>query len=182
MRTRRRSADKKTGVPHFESKFEVEKHLRAIGADAAIIAPVAFMDGVLRGAEQLKKGIYGSPLSPSRKLQQIAVTDIAATAVAIFESPARYRGTRHDLASDELSGEDIVRILSKITGRPFQFARVPLDAIRKMMGEDGALMFQWFESTGYSADRAALARDFPSVKWTTFEQWAQRPAFKALLG
>ncbi len=175
------SADRKTGVPHFDSKFEVEKHLRAIGADATIIAPVAFMEGVLYGGEQLKKGVYASALTPTRKLQQIAVADIGAVAVAIFENPDRYRGKRFDLASDENSPEQIVATLSKVSGRPFNFVPLPMAAIRNAMGEDGELMFKWFESTGYSADRSALAREFPTVKWTTFEQFAQRPPLKRLL-
>jgi hypothetical protein len=35
-------------------------------------------------------------------------------------------------------------------------------------------MFQWFDSTGYAADIRNLRRDFPEVRWQTFEQWAGR--------
>ena len=59
------NADKKTGIPHFDSKLAVEKHLRTIGAEATIIAPVYFMENLLFGREQLKKGVYGVPVSPS---------------------------------------------------------------------------------------------------------------------
>src|SRR5688572_4218083 len=31
------SADRATGIPHFESKFVVEQHIRAVGAKAAIL-------------------------------------------------------------------------------------------------------------------------------------------------
>ncbi len=170
------SADRHTGIPHFDSKFEVEKHLGGIGAKAAIIAPVYFMENLMFGRDQLKKGVYAVPLAPNRKLAQIAVADIAAAAVAALEDPSRYAGKRYNLAGDELSGEECARarILARVAGRPFQYFQVPLDVIRKARGEDGVIMYKWFETTGYSFDRALLARDFPGVKWTSFEAWAKQ--------
>ncbi|MFO0635097.1 MAG: NmrA/HSCARG family protein [Nannocystaceae bacterium] len=168
------SADRATGIPHFDSKYRVEQHIRSIGARAAIIAPVYFMDNAYFTADQLRAGVYATPLTPSRKLAQIAVDDIAACAVAALEDPAKFAGTRHDLAGDEVSGEDAVAILSRVTGRPFSYFQVPMEMIRQRMGEDGALMYEWFESTGYAVDRAALAAAFPTVSWTSFEAWARR--------
>jgi uncharacterized protein YbjT (DUF2867 family) len=168
------NADRHTGIPHFDSKFEVEKHLRGIGAQAAILAPVYFMENLMFVRDQLKSGVYAVPVSPSRKLAQIAVADIAAAAVAALEDPSRYAGKRYDLAGDELSGEECARALSNVAGRPFQYFQVPLDVIRKARGADGVIMYEWFETTGYSFDRALLARDFPSVKWTSFEAWAKQ--------
>lgn len=168
------SADKATGIPHFDSKYRVEQHIRAIGAKAAIIAPVYFMENVYFTTEQLKAGIYATPLTPGRKLAQIAVDDIAACAVAALQDPGKYAGTRHDLVGDEISGEDAVAILSRVAGKPFNYFQVPLDMIRQGMGEDGVLMYEWFERTGYAVDRAALARAFPGVSFTSFETWARR--------
>jgi len=37
-------ADRATGVPHFDSKFEVEKELRTSGVPFTIVAPVFFME------------------------------------------------------------------------------------------------------------------------------------------
>lgn len=168
------SADKATGIPHFDSKYRVEQHIRSIGAKAAIIAPVYFMENVYFTTEQLKAGIYATPLTPGRKLAQIAVDDIAACAVAALNDPGKFAGTRHDLVGDEISGEDAVAILSRVAGKPFNYFQVPLDMIRQSMGEDGVLMYEWFERTGYAVDRAALARAFPEVSFTSFETWARR--------
>ncbi len=168
------SADRATGIPHFDSKYRVEQHLRSIDARAAIIAPVYFMENAYFTADQLKAGVYATPLSAGRKLAQIAVDDIAACAIAALEDPASFAGTRHDLAGDEISGDEAVAILSRVSGRPFGYFQVPMAMIRQGMGEDGVLMYEWFESTGYHVDRAALARAFPGVAWTSFEAWAQR--------
>ncbi len=168
------SADRATGIPHFDSKYRVEQHIRTIGARAAIIAPVYFMENAYFTEEQLKAGVYATPLTAGRKLAQIALDDIAGCAIAALEDPAGFAGTRHDLAGDEVSGDDVVAILSRVSGRSFSYFQVPMDMIRQGMGEDGVLMYEWFERTGYAVDRAALGRAFPAVTWTSFEAWARR--------
>lgn len=105
------NADRRTGIPHFDSKFAVEKHIRAIGVDAAILAPAYFMENLFFGLPQLRQGVYGSPLSPGRALAQVAVSDIGAAAVAALEHRERYAGKRYDLGGDELSGEETVATL-----------------------------------------------------------------------
>src|SRR5581483_6669179 len=174
-------ADRRTGVPHFDSKFLVEEHLRARGIEAAIVAPVYFMENAFFGLAQLRQGVYGSPLAPARRLMQVAVSDIAGAAVAALENRARYAGKRYNLAGDELSGEEEAAILSKVTGRPLSYVQVPMEMIRGAMGEDSVKMYEWFETTGYSADRAALRRDFPEVPWLSFEAWARAQDWPKLL-
>ena len=41
------SANRATGIPHFDSKYEVEKHLQASGVPYTIVAPVYFMENLL---------------------------------------------------------------------------------------------------------------------------------------
>lgn len=175
------SANRQTGVPHFDSKYEVEKHIARIGVDATIIAPAYFMENLYFGKEQIAKGIYASPLPPTRRLGQIAVEDIGAVAVTVLEDAHRFTGKRFDLAVDDLSGNDVVAILSRVTGRPFTYYQVPLDVIRQRMGEDGAIMYEWFDRAGYSVDRAELEREFPDVHFHDFESWAKLQDWNALL-
>jgi uncharacterized protein YbjT (DUF2867 family) len=176
------NADRQTNIPHFDSKLAVEQHIRAKVSDAAILAPVYFMENVRYVGAQLKEGIYPSPLPPGRALAQIATDDIAAAALAVFEDPARYAGKRYDLGGDELTGDASRRILSEVLGRELTYAQLPLEVIRGSLGEDAAIMYAWFERVGYTVDRAALARDFPDVRWTSFERWARGFDWNALLG
>ena len=65
------SANQQTGIPHFDSKYEVEKHIAKVGVRATILAPVAFMENLYFIKEQLAKGIYAAALprqGRSRKL------------------------------------------------------------------------------------------------------------------
>src|SRR6478672_5135682 len=152
------SANRQTGVPHFDSKYEVEKHIADIGVRATVLAPVYFMENLHYGKEQLAKGIYAAPLPPTRRLAQVAVADIGAVAVRLLENPRRFAGKRFDLASDELTGDDVVAILSRVTSHPFTYFQVPLDTVRQRMGEDAVKMYEWFDRVGFMVDRAALLR------------------------
>jgi uncharacterized protein YbjT (DUF2867 family) len=174
------SANRQTGVPHFDSKYEVEKHIAKIGVRATILAPVAFMENLYFIREQLSKGIYASALPPTRALAQVAVPDIGAVAVRVLEEPARFTGKRLDIAGDELTGNDVMAILSRVTGRPFSYYQVPLDVVRQRMGEDAVKMYEWFDRVGFAVDRDALRREFPDVAFHDFESWAKTQDWSVL--
>jgi uncharacterized protein YbjT (DUF2867 family) len=174
------SANRQTGVPHFDSKYEVEKHIAEIGVRATILAPVAFMENLYFIREQVAKGIYASALAPTRALAQVAVADIGAVAVRVLEDAGHFTGKRFDLASDELTGNDVLAILSRVTGRPFSYYQVPLDVIRQRMGEDAVRMYEWFDRVGFAVDRAALRREFPDVVFHDFESWAKTQDWSVL--
>ncbi len=169
------SANRQTGIPHFDSKYEVEKHIAKVGVRATILAPVAFMENLYFIREQLAKGIYASALT------QVAVADIGAVAVRVLEDAGRFTGKRFDLASDELTGNDALAILSRVTGLPFRYYQVPLDVIRQRMGDDAVRMYEWFDRVGFAVDRAALRREFPDVAFHDFESWAKMRDWNALL-
>jgi uncharacterized protein YbjT (DUF2867 family) len=175
------SANRQTGIPHFDSKYEVEEHIAKIGVRATILAPVFFMENIFFGKDQLAKGVYASPLPAARPLAQVAVADIGAVAVRLLEDPERFAGRRIDLAGDELSGNEVVETLSRVIGRPFTYFQVPLDVVRQRMGEDNAKMSEWFDRVGYTVDLPALRREFPDVAFHDFESWPRGQDWKALL-
>src|SRR4029077_4418131 len=81
------SANRQTGIPHFDSKYEVEKHIAKVGVRATILAPVSFMENIYFVKEQLAKGIYASALPPTRTLAQVAVVDIGESPFASSRTP-----------------------------------------------------------------------------------------------
>ena len=175
------SADCATGIPHFDSKYEVEKHLQASAVPYTIVAPVYFMENLLQPwiLPSLRQGKLAMALPARRSLQQIAVADIGAFVAAVIERGDTVFGRRFDIAGDELTGEEALAILSKVTGREVHYEAFPPDVLRAQ-SEDLALMFEWFDSTGYAADIENLRRDFPEVKWHTFEEWARKQDWSIL--
>lgn len=175
------SANRQTGIPHFDSKYEVEEHIAKIGVRATILAPVSFMESLYFAKAQLAKGIYAAPLPTTRALAQVAVADIGAVAVRVLEDASRFTGKRFYLAGDEFTGNDAVAILSHVAGRPFSYYQIPLDVIRQRMGEDAVKMYEWFDRVGFAVDRAALRREFPDVAFHGFESWAKTQDWNALV-
>ncbi|MER8827662.1 NmrA/HSCARG family protein [Mesorhizobium sp. M0938] len=168
-------ANKKTGIPHFESKYLVEQHVAGLGIPYTISAPVAFMENIVApwSIGALSQGTYAFAMPAKRLLQLVALADIGAFVAALAERRERVFGKRFDIAGDELSGEDQAKILSQAIGRPINYQEIPI-AVARQQSEDAALMFEWFDRIGYDVDIAALHRDFPEVRWHSFADWARR--------
>jgi uncharacterized protein YbjT (DUF2867 family) len=81
-------ADKQTGIPHFDSRNTIEKHLKKSGLPYTILRPVWFMENFASPwyRPSIEKGIVSSPLHPKRPLQMVSVADTGAV---------RERGPRH---------------------------------------------------------------------------------------
>jgi uncharacterized protein YbjT (DUF2867 family) len=167
------NADKNTGIPHFESKYKVEQHIKNSGIPYTIIGPTFFMDNLhsysLAG---LQKGQVALPLSPSRILQQIAVENVAEFAALALERRNSFIGKRIDIASDEITGEQAAKVLSNELGHKITYEQVPMEQIRQA-SEDLAVMFEWFERKGTGVDVAALHKQYPEVNWLTFKDWVK---------
>ena len=72
-------ASRMTGVPHIDSKGEVEGHLAHAGVPYTILAPVFFMENWLSVVPAaLAVGTLRYPLPSDRKLQMVAVEDVAS--------------------------------------------------------------------------------------------------------
>src|SRR5258708_1107274 len=136
-------ADRATGIPHFDSKFEVEKEIRRSGVPFTIVAPVFFMENFVADymAAGIAKGSISMALPATRRVQQIAVSDIAQFAALVIERRESFLGKRIDIASDELTGVTTAEVISKVSGRHIQYTALPIAAVRQQ-NEDMARMFE----------------------------------------
>ena len=168
------SADRATGIPHFDSKYVIERHVESSGVPFTIVAPVFFMDNLLTPpfAANLRQGKLAMALPADRRLQQIAVADIGAFVASVIRRGSMMFGKRFDSAGDELTGTQAARVLSSAIGREISYEGFPPAALRQH-SDDLATMFQWFADIGYSVDIDALSREFPDVPWHRFSQWAR---------
>jgi len=167
------NADKNTGIPHFESKYKVEQHIKNSGIPYTIIGPTFFMDNLLSySLAGLQQGQVALPLSPSRILQQSAVENIAEFSALALERRNSFIGKRIDIASDEITGEQAAKVLSNELGRKIRYEQVPMEQIRQA-SEDLAVMYEWFERIGTGVDVAALHKQYPEVNWLTFKDWVK---------
>jgi uncharacterized protein YbjT (DUF2867 family) len=163
------NADKNTGIPHFESKYKIEQHIKNLGIPYTIVGPTFFMENLLGAG--LRQGQLALPLSPSSILQQSALENIAEFSALVIERRKPFLGKRIDIASDEVTGEQAAKILSSETGHSIRYVRIPLEQVHQV-NEDMARMYEWYEKVGTDIDIASLHQQYPEVKWLTFEDWA----------
>ena len=166
------SADRKTGIPHFDNKSRVEDTVRSLGfPSSAIIRPVFFMEN-LPSPWFLNGDHIVSTLKPTTKLQMIAVKDIGEYGALAFLDDARFRNLELDIAGDEVTLPEAADTLGRSLGKPLSYLQIPISEVRKN-SEDLALMLEWFEAVGYDADIAGEAKKY-GVKPTTLVDWASQ--------
>jgi len=167
------SADQNTGIPHFDSKYEVEKVLAASGLNYTIVAPVYFMDNARnpQAIEGVQNGVYAVGVPEGKPLQQIAVSEIGEFVAAVIDRGEAVYGQRYDIASEERTGSDYASLLAEAVGHDVNFMALAPEAF-SAWGEDMVIMTRWFGSDGYDVRIPELKSAFPEVKWQGFKAWA----------
>jgi uncharacterized protein YbjT (DUF2867 family) len=176
------SADKNTGIPHFETKYKVEQHLRQSGIPYTIIGPTAFMENFIQpfAIPSLANGKIARGLPSSRPLQLVAVEDVGSFAAFVIEQRDSFVGKRIDIAGDELNGEEVAAILSKAIGKRIKYEAFPAENLMAQ-NPDLAIMMKWQEKNNYTADIKSLRKNYREVNWHTFEEWARAIDWKTIL-
>ena len=160
--------ERNSGIPHFESKWQVEEYVRSLGLPATFLRPVYFMENFNFSREAILNGTFMSMgLAADKPLQMIAVDDIGVFAGLVFENRSDYLGQGLEIAGDELTEGQIVATLTKVIGR--QVNLVP--PAGPAMSDDMAKMFAWFNEKGYEADIPSLQNKHSGLM--NLETWLQ---------
>jgi len=172
--------DKKTYVPHFESKRLAEEYLRTTHPTlpTTILRPVTFMDQLVAGdptsaTAKITKLLFLTQLKPTTRLQFIACSDIGGVAALVLANPERYLGKDVDLAGDELSVEELEagwrEVFDGEEMRPQMMGGAALAWALRAGMKELRLMFKFFNEIGFNADIPALRVQYPELKdWKTF--------------
>jgi len=166
------SAHRGTGIPHFENKWRVEETVRELHFPShVILRPVFFMENLtspwFSNGEKLS-----AALDPATKLQMIAVKDIGEYGARAFLDAKKLSGREIDLAGDAVTLPKAAEVLGKGLGRKVEFVRIPIEEVRKNSA-DFAIMLEWFDRVGYSADIDGLQREF-GIKPTKLDEWVAK--------
>lgn len=167
-------AERKTGIPHFDSKWVIEEHLNGLDVPATVIRPVFFMENFktfMRPQPQGDSLVFSAALKADKPLQMIAVEDIGAFAALAFAKPEEFAGQSLEIAGDELTPLQIAEALGRGLGQSVSFVEMPIEQVRSF-DKESAKMFEWFNESGYQADIPALRTLHPGL--LTFEQWVAK--------
>lgn len=166
-------AERRTGITHWESKWEVEKHIRKLALPATILRPAAFMETyhVLEVEVGILKGKLADPIRADKPYQTIATDDIGAFAALAFERPKDFIGLELEIAGSELTNPEAAKVFSRVMGKPVKFQKLPMPLVRLVLGREFYEMFRWFNDAGFKADIPELRRRYPEIHLHTLEEW-----------
>jgi uncharacterized protein YbjT (DUF2867 family) len=134
------------GIPHFDTKREIERHIKASGVPYTFLRPAAFMETfTVRGAA-IGLSMMATALGRTKPLQVIAAKDIGIFARLAFDRGLT--GQALELAGDELTVPEIAELTA------LSYRKMPRSLL-KLMGKESRMFF-WFGESGYDADIPAL--------------------------
>ncbi len=152
-------ADRDTGIPHFDSKWVIEQRIRDLDLPATVVRPVFFMQNFEATREEIEDGTLANGLAEGVSLQMVDADDLGEFVAEAFADPDRYLGEAYELAGDEHTLESAAEAFSSVLDREVEPVHVPIDEFREQMGEEYAVMFEWFNEHGYEADIESLRAD-----------------------
>lgn len=163
-------AERGTGVPHFEAKWRIEEHIRALGLPATILRPAVFMENFGPFSfRTVMLSMMKTYLPESRALQFVAVSDVGEFAARAFNQPGRFIGQAIELAGAVVTRGEAAETLRGAGLRPAVALRLPRPVLGRLP-DDFTLMFAWFAREDFRADIPALRLIHPSL--LTLRQWA----------
>ena len=164
------SADKNTGIVHFDSKFTIEEFIRSIDIPYTIIRPVFFMDNFFMMREQIDQGNIMNAILSDVPIQMLASNDIGRIVARVFEDRENYLGKAFDIAGDSLTMPEAARIFGTKLGKEIRYTTLSMEDFASAMGEEYAGMVDWFNKVGYSVDIDVLEKS-TDLKLEKFSDW-----------
>ncbi|MEW6363422.1 MAG: NmrA family NAD(P)-binding protein [Acidobacteriota bacterium] len=162
----------KTGIPHFESKAEIESALDAACANLTILRPGFFMENFFAQLPSLgAKRTTSYPLPHNRPIAMVSCNDIAEVVRQAF-----LRGPKGKEAYDLLGYRcytmaECARMIGNSIGRPVHYRRASDDDFAKQMKAHGAseravsdllTMFRYMMEKEFTGDFDGVRKAFKS--------------------
>ncbi|MBJ6135855.1 NmrA/HSCARG family protein [Ochrobactrum sp. Q0168] len=161
--------EESSGVAHFDTKSEIEKHIRTLPIKSTIVRPATFMELLTMPGFGLNEGRFEFFMKPAQTMQVIAVEDIGRIIAAVFDDFDKYAGQTFEIAGDTISGSDLEKFFTAAAGRAIPYSRFSDELLasnpflRKLtaMMDDGRLAGR--------ADFSLMRQLNPRLQ--TFEAW-----------
>ena len=145
----------------------------------ALVNP-SFMDNTVRQAESIRdQGVFFSPIAGDRKMPSVATRDIAAAAARLLLD-ASWSGTGEVplLGPEDLSFNDMARIMSQVLGQDVRFQQTTFEAYKDRFVSFGMsdAMAQGMTDMAWAKNEGidnAVQRTPQNSTPTSFRQWCE---------
>jgi uncharacterized protein YbjT (DUF2867 family) len=166
-------ADFNTGIPHWESKFKIENHIKQISLPYTIIRPASLFENFLipQVKSRIIKGKLASPVNKGTIQQFISARDIGEISAAIFMNPDKYLGKTLTIAAEEMNMQQVADIFSEVSGKEIKYQKLPMLITRLVMGRNLYKMFKWVNENDavFLKDLDAFRKEYPNL--TDLRHW-----------
>jgi uncharacterized protein YbjT (DUF2867 family) len=158
-------AERHTGIPHFDSKGEIERHIAKIGLPYTFVRPAYFVENFLAEGSFafINWSLLSWALKKNRKIQFAAVDDIGAYVALVFSQPDSFMDQAIELAGDEKTFAEIKEIYMQVMGKKPSYLTMP-GWLFSPMSKEMSTMFTWFKNDEFQADIPALRDQLPQLK------------------
>lgn len=167
--------------PLQAAKRRAEEKIKASNMTYTILKPSFFVEAWLSPAvgfdfSNAKAAIYGEG---KNKISWIAISDVAAFAVAAVDNPAAKNKAIEFGGSEALSPQEVVAIFEKVSGRKFEQQYVPVAALQAQFDaapDDMSKSFSslmLFYADGHDVNMKEVLKTFP-LKLRTVKEYAQQ--------
>lgn len=166
-------ADLNTGIPHFDSKYKIENHIKQIGLPYTIIRPTSFFENFLIPdvRSRILKGKLASPINKNKTQQFIGAVDIGEISTDIFLNKNKYLEKTITIGSEEMDMQQVAATFSEVLGKEIKYQKLPLLIARLVMGKDLYKMFKWINENDeiFIKDIDLFKKENPNL--TSLKHW-----------
>jgi uncharacterized protein YbjT (DUF2867 family) len=157
-----------TGIPSWETKLQIEDHMKALGLPLTILRPMAFMELMTHkkffpaaSTWYIMPNLMGS----SRNVGWLCTEDLGAIAAKAFADPHRFVGNDLALASDVQSLDECRSIYREVMGRNPRRLPMPAWLFERFgfVGKDLTTMWRWLRTGDVDLDTSPTRAIHPDA-------------------
>jgi uncharacterized protein YbjT (DUF2867 family) len=174
---------------HVTASLAMDDLIASTGVSYRALTMPSFMDNTARQAAVIRdQGMFSGIIDGDRKLPSVATRDIAdAAARLLLDRGWTGSGEVPLLGPEDLSHNDMARIMSDVLGQPVRYQRIPVEAYQTRLTGAGVseAMAQALVDMAVAKDEGldnGEPRTPESTTPTTFRQWCEeilKPAVRS---
>lgn len=173
-----------TGARLLDNKATLERELAGSGVPYSILRPAWYLQNLFMARPYLDQGMFSMPWPEDMVWAATDVDDVAAAAVALFETGPSHRGYDVHLPGGITAGA-ICSAIEAATGRPIAYQEFPggpraavegypiSDAHKEIYAE----LFDYFLSETYLGEPLAITRAIPGFQYGSVEDFVRRELY-----
>ncbi|OUL34851.1 NmrA family protein [Nostoc sp. T09] len=168
-------ADRNSGIPHIEQKYEVEQIFKAAGLPTTMLRACLFMEEFWKKYTRpsILKGAFPFSIQPNKPLHLITTKDMGRVAAYVIQHPSQYIGREIELAGDVLTPKQMAEAFSQAQGIKVTHKETPAWIFLLLWQKELFDLIQWYRHKGYQADVQQLRTEFPELL-TTFSEFLEQ--------